>query len=35
MVAKWREGYQVVHGVRTERKGESALKRWSASASIA
>ena len=32
MVAKWREGYQVVHGVRTERKGESALKRWSASA---
>jgi dolichol-phosphate mannosyltransferase len=32
MVAKWREGYQVVHGVRTERKGEGMFKRWSASA---
>lgn len=31
MVAKWREGYMVVHGVRSERNGESVLKRWSAS----
>jgi dolichol-phosphate mannosyltransferase len=30
MVAKWREGYQVVHGVRSERNGEGAFKRWSA-----
>ena len=26
MVAKWREGYQVVYGTRTERPGESAFK---------
>jgi glycosyltransferase involved in cell wall biosynthesis len=32
MVAKWREGYLVVHGVRSERNGESAFKRWSAAA---
>jgi dolichol-phosphate mannosyltransferase len=32
MVAKWREGYKVVHGVRSERTGETAFKRWSASA---
>jgi dolichol-phosphate mannosyltransferase len=32
MVAKWREGYKVVHGVRSERHGESMFKRWSASA---
>jgi len=26
-VAKWREGYQVVYGIRQERKGESLLKK--------
>jgi dolichol-phosphate mannosyltransferase len=26
-VAKWREGYQVVYGVRQERRGESPLKK--------
>jgi dolichol-phosphate mannosyltransferase len=26
-VAKWREGYQVVYGVRSKRRGESALKK--------
>jgi dolichol-phosphate mannosyltransferase len=26
-VARWRQGYQVVYGVRRERKGESALKK--------
>lgn len=26
-LAKWRQGYQVVYGVRQERKGESALKK--------
>jgi len=31
MVAKWREGYKVVYGVRSERQGESAFKRWTAS----
>ncbi|HEY3316893.1 MAG TPA: glycosyltransferase family 2 protein [Coriobacteriia bacterium] len=30
MLAKWREGYKVVYGVRTKRKGENALKRGSA-----
>lgn len=30
MVEKWREGYRVVHGVRSERNGESVFKRWSA-----
>lgn len=32
MLQKWREGYQVVYGVRTARLGESHFKRWSASA---
>jgi polyisoprenyl-phosphate glycosyltransferase len=32
MVARWREGYQVVHGVRSERNGETIFKRWSAAA---
>jgi len=32
MVGKWREGYQVVHCVRSERNGETFLKRWSAAA---
>lgn len=27
LVAKWREGYQVVYGIRQERKGESLLKK--------
>jgi polyisoprenyl-phosphate glycosyltransferase len=30
MAAMWREGYDVVHGVRTRRAGESRLKRWTA-----
>ena len=30
MVAKWREGYKVVYGVRAERKGENAFKRGTA-----
>ncbi|MDT7602799.1 MAG: polyisoprenyl-phosphate glycosyltransferase [Acidobacteriota bacterium] len=30
MVALWREGYQVVYGVRAEREGESAFKLWTA-----
>lgn len=30
-VARWREGYDVVYGVREERQGESAFKRWTAS----
>lgn len=32
MVAKWREGYDVVYGTRTERAGESAFKRATAKA---
>lgn len=32
MVAKWREGYEVVYGVRTEREGESRFKLWTARA---
>jgi glycosyltransferase involved in cell wall biosynthesis len=32
MVRKWEEGYKVVYGVRTERKGEGSIKRWSAAA---
>jgi dolichol-phosphate mannosyltransferase len=32
MVEKWREGYKVVYGVRSERKGENAFKMWTASA---
>ncbi|MEQ1858172.1 MAG: glycosyltransferase family 2 protein [Longimicrobiales bacterium] len=31
MVAKWREGFDVVYGVRQSRKGESFLKLWTAS----
>lgn len=30
MVGKWREGYQVVYGVRSARKGEAGLKRATA-----
>ncbi|SMC26525.1 dolichol-phosphate mannosyltransferase [Andreprevotia lacus DSM 23236] len=30
MIAKWREGYDVVYGVRTERPGETAFKRATA-----
>jgi dolichol-phosphate mannosyltransferase len=30
MIAKWREGYEVVYGVRASREGESAFKLWSA-----
>jgi len=30
MVRKWREGYDVVHAVRTEREGESRFKLWTA-----
>ena len=32
MLQKWREGYQVVYGVRAERPGESRFKLWTASA---
>ena len=32
MVARWREGFEVVHGVRTSRPGESWFKRASAAA---
>ncbi|WP_428303962.1 glycosyltransferase family 2 protein [Lacipirellula sp.] len=32
MIAKWREGYQVVYGVRTQRAGESAFKLLTAKA---
>lgn len=30
MIVLWREGYQVVYGVRTDRAGETKFKRWSA-----
>lgn len=30
MLAKWREGWQVVYGVRAEREGESRFKLWTA-----
>lgn len=30
MIAKWREGFEVVYGVRTVRPGESMFKRWTA-----
>jgi dolichol-phosphate mannosyltransferase len=30
MAAKWREGFQVVYGVRSERLGESRFKKWTA-----
>lgn len=32
MLAKWREGWQVVYGVRAERDGDSRFKIWSAHA---
>lgn len=32
LVAKWREGYDVVYAQRTERPGETHFKRWTASA---
>lgn len=32
MLARWRDGVDVAYGVRTERKGESAFKLWSAKA---
>jgi len=31
LVAKWREGYEVVYAVRSEREGESKFKLWTAS----
>lgn len=31
MVERWREGFRVVYGIRTTRRGESHLKRWTAS----
>ncbi|MCZ8513294.1 glycosyltransferase family 2 protein [Paenibacillus filicis] len=30
MIGKWKEGYDVVYAKRTERKGETRFKRWSA-----
>jgi len=30
MVARWRDGYHVVYGMRTDRPGETALKLWTA-----
>ncbi len=30
MVTAWREGYEVAYGVRTQRQGETAFKRWTA-----
>ena len=30
MAARWREGWEVVHGVRSRRLGESRFKRWTA-----
>jgi polyisoprenyl-phosphate glycosyltransferase len=30
MIAKWKEGYQIVYGRRLVREGESAFKRWTA-----
>ncbi|MBN8606186.1 MAG: glycosyltransferase family 2 protein [Caulobacterales bacterium] len=32
MIAKWRDGFEVVYGVRTVRPGESLFKRWTAHA---
>ena len=31
MLARWQQGAEVAYGVRTERAGETALKRWTAS----
>ena len=30
MIKKWKEGYEVVYGVRKERQGEGPFKRWTA-----
>lgn len=30
MIAKWREGYEVVYGKRSSREGETVFKKWSA-----
>jgi dolichol-phosphate mannosyltransferase len=30
LIARWREGYEVVYAVRRRREGESAFKRWTA-----
>ncbi len=30
MIAKWREGYDVVYGTRSERQGEGLFKKWTA-----
>jgi polyisoprenyl-phosphate glycosyltransferase len=30
MIARWRDGYQVVYGMRTDRAGETAFKLWTA-----
>lgn len=30
MVARWRDGYHVVYGMRTDRRGETAFKLWTA-----
>lgn len=32
MLARWREGYEVAYGLRTDREGESAFKRFTAQA---
>ena len=32
MIAKWREGYEVVYAVRADRRGESRFKLWTANA---
>ncbi|MEG3176719.1 glycosyltransferase family 2 protein [Sphingomonas sp. RB3P16] len=31
LVARWREGFEVVYGVRTDRRSDSRTKRWSSS----
>jgi dolichol-phosphate mannosyltransferase len=31
MIARWKEGYDIVHAKRLSREGDSAFKRWSAS----
>lgn len=31
MIEKWKEGYEVVYAVRTQRKGETAFKKYTAS----
>jgi polyisoprenyl-phosphate glycosyltransferase len=31
MIARWRDGYEIVHGRRLSRDGESKFKRWTAS----